>query len=365
MAPARFAFRCQPFTRQLQAWALAAAGLCSLSLAPTAQALSFSFRDVGATPMSALQLAAFQTAGDYWSRQLNDPVTVYIDIAFDNLGSGILGSASANFTSAPYSSVRSALAADVRNATDRSAVASLQVGPALSFMATQGDLSHRFDNDGSLNNTLLGLTTANAKALGLPVASGVNNPDASISFANAFSASFSYTREGGVPGNQIDFITVAQHEIGHALGFTSGVDDIDFCALNNFGVCGLPNSVERFESNWWYEPLDLFRYSSAGLDMRVGGSPFLSVDGGLTAVESFSTGRFNGNGSQAGHFGTGALNLMRPFVGYGQAYDATTSDLVAFDAIGWDLATPVPEPGRLGLIGAGLLLLFVARRRRQ
>jgi hypothetical protein len=337
--------------RTLQTLALAVAGLTSVS---ATHALNFVFTDVGTSPMTAAQLGAFQAAGNYWSSKLTDNVTVYVNIAFNNLGPNILGSTGSNFTTASYSSLRSALVSDASSATDSSAVASLQAGPALSFMATQGDLTSRFDNDGSTNNTLLGLTTANAKALGYAVSTNSANPDASITFATGYASSFAYTRVGGVPSDKIDFITVAEHEIGHALGFVSGVDDIDYCAGAN-NVCGLSNTADRFEGDWWYEPLDLFRYSAAGvLDVRVGGSPYFSVTGGATSLASFSTGATHGDGWQASHFGPNQVNLMRAFVGNGQSYDASAADLAAFDAIGWNLAVAVPEPATYALMLGGL-----------
>lgn len=345
---------------------MAAAVVTLAGLAGPAHALNFVFTDVSqGGAMSAVQLAAFQTAATYWESRFSDPTTVYIDIAFDDLGPNILGGTRSTFTTANYSDVRTALTLDATSALDAVAVANLQAGPALAFQATQGNLRSRYDDDGSTNNTLLGLTTANAKAMGLTVGTGAGNADANITFATGFADVFDYTRDGVTGADEIDFITVAQHEIGHALGFTSGVDDIDYCAgFAGARRCGL-RGVDRFEDDWWYEPLDLFRFSEEGLmDVRVGQDAYFSVDGGATAIESFSTGSFHGNGWQASHFGPDVQNLMRPFVGDGEAYDATYADLAAFDAIGWNVAA-VPEPGTYAMMLLGLAgVASLARRRR-
>lgn len=341
----------------------AALALALAALAPAAQALNIVLTDTGTTPMSALQFSAFRTAADYWQTQFSDNVTVYLSVSFGDLGAGVLGSTREERHIVDYSLLRSRLVADASSPVDALAVSHLQTGTSVSFLATQGDLSTRFDNDGSANNTLFSLTTANAKALGLDTPTNLTSPDGRITFANAFADSFVYSRTGGPPpGDKLDFITVAQHEIGHALGFLSGVDRIDFC-VDHAVQCG---TTGGFEDEPTYTALDLFRYSALGrLDLSVGGSPYFSLDGGASNLQDFSTGTAHGNGWQASHFGPDALTLFRPFVVYGQAYDATAVDLMAMDAIGWNLANPVPEPQAYALLLGGLGVIAWARRRHR
>jgi len=331
-------------------------------LAPAAQALDIVFTDVGATAMSGEQFSAFQSAAAYWQSRLTDNVTVYISIGFDNLGASTLGTTTWAQREVGYGDLRGLLAADATSAVDASAVAHLQPGASLSFVATQPGLSTRLDDDGSVNNSLLKLTTANAKALGLGAVTSAANPDATIRFANSYADSFVYSRAQALPYDKIDFVTLAEHEIGHALGFVSGVDSIDGC-IAQAAQCGAGGGLE---GRAWYYALDLFRYSAAGtLDVSVNHDvrPYLSVDSGATAVQAFATGRNHGDGTQASHFSDGSGTLMGPYVPYGQAYDATSRDLLALDAIGWNVSA-VPEPQTWALLIGGLGVVGWARRRR-
>ncbi len=324
-------------------------------LAPSAQALNIVFTNAGSS-LNTEQLAAFQTAAAYWENQLSNNVTVYLAVSFGDLGSSTLAEARSELITASYADVRSRLTANAQSPTDTSAISHLQTGPALSFMATQLDGTTRFDNDTTLNNRVLNLTTANAKSLGYTTPTESTSPDARITFANAYASSFAYSRiNGQIPGDKIDFITVAQHEIGHALGFMSGVDHIAYC-INNAAQCG---TTGGFEDEISYTSLDLFRYSAAGvLDMTIGGASYFSVDGGATSIHGFAA------GAQASHFGGGSLTLMNPTVAFGQSYEATAADLMALDAIGWNLTAAVPEPQTYALLLCGLGVIAWARRRR-
>ena len=65
---------------------------------------------------------------------------------------------------------------------------------------------------------------ANAKALGI-VPGDAPGIDATITFNS--SVSFDFDPSDGITPGTTDIIGVATHEIGHAMGFVSGVDTVD------------------------------------------------------------------------------------------------------------------------------------------
>jgi hypothetical protein len=187
------------------------------------------------------------------------------------------------------------------------------------------------------------------KALGLtPTYTGANlanQIDGSVQFSNTFAFDFDPT--DGIDATSFDFVAIAIHEIGHALGFRSGVDVYD-------GNTGFTGNLNNFT---FLTQLDLFRYSAASFalganDVQIGGNPYFSIDGGRTAFQNgfLSTGVRFGDGRQASHFkdadaGQPQLGLLDPTIGRGQQGIITSLDLAAFDAIGYSIAYDVIANG--------------------
>jgi hypothetical protein len=314
-----------------------------------AGALTFALHNIGGVTPGSQAEAGFQRAAALWQSFLGDPVTVRLDVGFSSLGPGILGSTGSTSHVVSYSAVRAALTADKSSSDDAAAVASLSPGSSLAFFTNNSAGTRIFDNDGSANNTFLSVNTADLKALGIttdangqPTDTGA--ADGSITFSSNFTWDFDPS-DGITPG-AIDFVGVAVHEIGHALGFVSGVD------VNDFNTGAGPGGQVNLNPFAVYSVLDLFRYSANGVrDLSFGGSTYFSLNGGATNLALFSTGAFQGDGRQASHWKDNlGIGIMDPTsVPAGQANVITSRDIQALDVIGWNLSGLSPAPGSISI----------------
>lgn len=341
--------------------------LCNASIAG---AVTFNF--IYDSGMDQAALDGFIAAGNQWSSVLNNNVTVNIDIGFSSsLPSNVLADTSDTMMSTSYSAFKTALTADQTSANDATAVSHLQSGSSLSLLINytsnnpngSGSATPYLNSGIANNTTTINMTNANAKAVGL--LSGTNSAvDASIIFNSTFN--YTFNQSNGIAANTYDFMGIAEHEIGHALGFISGVDILD---------TNSPNPSSRFFPSCaftYVSPLDLFRFSTLSAsygnvidwtaDTRL---KFFSIDGGQTALLNgqFSTGEVHGDGYQASHWKDNlGLGIMDPTTAAGELTQISSLDLAAMDVIGWDLET-VPEPSTMLLLGAGIGCLVLWRRK--
>ncbi len=355
--------------------------------ADPARALSFNLicsADPTCASFNPSAYAGFQTAAARWSALFSDPFTLNLQIGFSALAQNVLGNATFNLNFTSYSGYRAALGLDRLSSDDYQAYSSLGSGSSFDLLINLtadnpngvGSITPYLDNNGGVNNSTVALSTANVKALGgIPayLPANTNQIDASITFSNAFS--WDFDPSNGITAGSVDFIGVAAHEIGHALGFVSGVDTLERNSPNNTVNPPVFYNADVFG---YVAPLDLYRYSAQSL--ATGGGvidwtadtrdKYLSFDRGVTNLGGFSTGGIHGDGWEASHWKDNlALGLMDPTLASGELGVISALDVRGLDAIGYDLASitsaasRVPAP--LPLFGAAAAHVWSRRLRRR
>lgn len=375
-------FRRYPVNRLWLASGSLALGLV-LSTGSTVQAVSFNF--TYNPDVSSQFVNGFTTAGNLWSQHLNDDVKLNIHIELDGLPDGILGGARPGMVRVNYNDFLTAAFRDQVSASDALAFNSLQLNQKgqdllktynlnqisrneITFddknsfaMLVDGSVSsssnngngqangHAYiDQDGNDNNRTIWLTRANAKAIGLIPG---NNAQVDATIRISSSALWDFDRSNGTSPDAYDFLSVAQHEIGHVLGFVSGVDVLN---VMHMSAAGTSTSITD-TSLTYVSPMDLFRYSEASskqgvFDWSMTGDKYFSIDGGRTSLAAFATGASNDD-YQSSHWANqrNPLGIMNPILEKGQQLNISTLDLQLLDVVGWDrhvdLATSIQVIG--------------------
>ena len=306
-----------------------------------AQALTFDFSYDPGTSLE--QMIGFEMAGQVWSSYLDDDITVNIHVGVtDLLPDNVIGGALPGLTAYQnYGNFRNEVYQDRTSSDDNTAYNNLH-----NYQYSDGYTRYRgYLENNTWHNKNIALTNANAKALGITPS---NNLDGYIlmSDLSAYSVdwNYDYSRQNSMGSNELDFLSVAMHEIGHVLGFVSGIDSTEVAETQ----ATYNQNVERLMHT---TSLDMYRYSDWSddnggyLDLAYGVDSYFSIDGGDTALAHFSEGEdlllgFGGDGFQGSHWEkkSDPIGIMDPDLALGERANISDMDLRAFDVIGYDCA---------------------------
>jgi hypothetical protein len=265
------------------------------------------------------QSAAFQAQFDgavnaavqFYEHAFTNNVTVNITFAWANLGAGVAAQNSFFYNTHSYSTTVNALRASGRSADDIAAYATLPVG----------------DPTGGSGNDFA-LTTAQARALGFSASAPYDD------FVTLGSnLAWTFDPNNRAVAGEYDAIGALEHEISEGVFGRIG-------SLGNASPVGLASGI--------YTPLDLFRYSSAGVHdyHNPGSNDFFSIDGTHLLTEFNNHNQFGGDVSdwyptiQGDSFGDAYQGVMGA---------VTPTDIRELDILGWNVAG-VP----LNLVGSGV-----------
>ena len=249
--------------------------------------------------------------------QFDDPVTITINFGMQNMGSGVLGSTGSNYISSNYPTVRDNIRADM-DFDDF----------IQDWLPDTTTIPVRYNASTATvtNENRVFVTRANFNA----AIGTVSGTAASMTLNTNFN--WDYDPSNGILASRWDFQSVLVHEVGHALGFTSGVDfrnnDIEMLDLYRF---------QRTDGSGDYNPDDFAEFQTTPRTADFN-NPNDDANSDLVTIEYRME---DGTPRQASHFRDNlGIGIMDPTLGANQSFYPDffrTADLDMFDAIGWDV----------------------------
>ncbi|MDT7543386.1 MAG: hypothetical protein QOE33_3290 [Acidobacteriota bacterium] len=277
--------------------------------------------------MAVAAKQAFINAAAKWEALIADPITVNIDVDFGTSAFGtafpsstILGTTGSSGFLLQYPSIRSQLIAHALAGSEEATV--LSNLPTSSLPTDIGNVSTVF-----MPPSQLSALNINAGTL--------SNPR--IGFNSAFG--FDFDPADGVTAGLTDFDSVAVHEIGHALGFTSEAGGTN----NDATIWDFYRFRPGTTSNANF--LSAQRAVSAGVDANDRRIQF----NGNAEIE-LSTGKpdgTGGDGNQSSHWKDDHLSgiylgIMDPSLSRGVHKSITANDIRALDFMGYNITQVTP-----------------------
>jgi hypothetical protein len=284
-------------------------------------------------------IAAFERAAAIWEAQIKSPVTISIDIDFGPnspgggaFGANVLGSTSSRRALVDYPGARFNLLAGASS----SAEAGIYNALPTSFIPTDTG-----------NGAVVSTNRSVAYAMGIPVTTPSDLNVATMGFNSNFN--FDFNPDDGINPTRTDFVGVATHEIGHALGFTSRAGQGDTAEMSLWDLF-------RFRPG-----VTAATFPTAQRIMSIGGSQVYFTTQGFTVgatptnelqlstggPSGVSTG--GGDGRQSSHWKDDSLTgvyigIMDPTIPSATHQETTPNDFSTLETLGWNLVTNTPPP---------------------
>jgi hypothetical protein len=343
-----------------------------------ARALTFNF--LAAEGTSTEVINAFNLAGDRWSSNIKDDITLNIAIGQQKIDDGSLGYANPTTGIVKATDFSAQLRQDVTSNSDAIAAATL---PILNDSSIARLVNNTFNNGGAtyLDTSVqdIWLTSANAKALGL-LAGDRANIDAEVTINSDIAWDFDGNSQ--IAADNYDLVTTITHELGHALGVISSVDILESSNFDDFNLTpatgGYRDTFRPFRltpaTGGYRDTFRPFRLTPAtggyrdtfrpfrllgdwenatdsntpiisdvdlnsvgAIDMTLSTEDkYFSINGGVDALVALAKGE-SIDGNQASHTLAGASSIIDSNLDEGTVKEITLIDRTILDAMGWDV----------------------------